>query len=61
MAEISRRRLADDDWAPTVPCTRCGKPVRLFFNGGELDQQECCGVVYRTEIMAVDLVIADRK
>lgn len=28
-------------------CLRCGKPVTLWWNGGELDNKQCsCGVGY---------------
>lgn len=38
-------------------CLRCGKPFHLFWNGGELDEVQCCGLRYRTECTQVDLVV----
>jgi hypothetical protein len=40
-----------------VNCLRCGTLLYLCFNGGELDSQECCGLVYTTECQRIDLVI----
>jgi hypothetical protein len=45
--------------AGDIACLRCGKSVHLFFNGGELDSAECCGLVYRTEHVRIDLVIEE--
>jgi hypothetical protein len=38
-------------------CIRCGKALYLFFNGGELDSVECCGLTYCTEVQQTDLVV----
>lgn len=43
----------------TIACLRCGKRIDLFFNGGELDRKACCGLVYRTEHVRIDLVIEE--
>lgn len=40
-----------------VSCTRCGKTLTLYYNGGELDEKHCCGLTYRTETQGIDLVI----
>lgn len=56
MAEIKRiEGFESGDY----PCIRCGKNVRLYSNGGELDSRVCCGITYRTECVQVDLVIED--
>lgn len=46
-----------DSWSGTFPCLHCGKQLVFFFNGGELEEETCCGHTYRTEIQRVDLVI----
>lgn len=38
-------------------CVVCGRRVRLWFNGGELDFTECCGLRYELEPVRVDLVV----
>lgn len=40
-----------------VVCIECGKVITLFYNGGELDQSECCGNIYRLESTQTDLVV----
>jgi hypothetical protein len=40
-------------------CLRCGQPVNLRYNGGALDTQVCCGLVYSTEHVQTDLVITE--
>lgn len=55
MGEIKRI----ENWSDgTIECLKCKKPIRLWWNGGELDQKECCGLMYRTEEVQVDLVIS---
>lgn len=44
-----------------VECIKCKNQLRLYFNGGELDQVECCGHVYATEHAAIDLVIYKKE
>lgn len=41
-----------------IECLKCGKKITLYFNGGELDGRECCGFVYETEHVQIDLVIS---
>jgi hypothetical protein len=40
-------------------CIKCGKVLHLWFNGGELDSVECCGLQYKTEAQQIDLVVYD--
>lgn len=56
MSEI--KRIADFE-SGDIDCILCGKTLRLYFNGGELDRKECCGLVYQTEYARIDLVISD--
>lgn len=57
MTEIKRIR----DWREgDIACLGCGKLIHLFFNGGELDRQDCCGFIYKTEDVQVDLVILQK-
>lgn len=42
------------------PCIRCGKAVTLYFNGGELDSSECCGLTYKTEATDYHLSILEK-
>lgn len=41
-------------------CVTCNKALYLYWNGGELDDVECCGKLYRTEHHEIDLVIYDK-
>ncbi|TET40180.1 MAG: hypothetical protein E3J66_07240 [Dehalococcoidia bacterium] len=39
-----------------VKCLNCGRNIKLWYNGGELDEEDCCGYRYYgrhtgTEIM----------
>lgn len=59
MSKVSRLPVFDF-YAPIhVTCPKCGKHHTLYFNGGELDKVECCGIVWCTEIKAVDLVMIE--
>ncbi|MCJ2530773.1 MAG: hypothetical protein LN413_00430 [Candidatus Thermoplasmatota archaeon] len=40
-----------------VKCLRCGRTFHLYFNGGELDREDCCGLTYETMHQQIDLVI----
>lgn len=44
-----------------VPCKGCGRTIRLFFNGGELDRKQCCGYEYETEATGYRLVIRNTR
>lgn len=47
--------MSDPDWfmedvgteGVAFPCPNCRRELRLWFNGGELDQVGCCGMLYR--------------
>lgn len=58
IGEIERiRNVPHEKWEG--PCRRCGKAVTLWFNGGELDSADCCGLTYRLTSERIDLVICD--
>ena len=40
-----------------IACMGCGRKLRLYFNGGELDEIVCCGYHYETVHTQIDLVI----
>lgn len=40
-----------------VACRVCGRKIELWYNGGELDWQLCCGFVYSIEIGRIDYVV----
>lgn len=40
-------------------CLTCGKAITLWYNGGELDQTECCGKVYELQGRGTDFVVRD--
>ncbi len=42
--ELHRAEVDTMTHKPT--CLRCGKEVTLFFNGGEGDRKDCCGLTY---------------
>lgn len=45
----------------TTPCLRCGRAIELYFNGGELDSGDCCGLEYNLESDVVDVVVRKRE
>lgn len=51
------REVIPDFRSGDIPCRECRKPVTLWFNGGELDRQECCGITYYTQATGYELVI----
>ena len=54
MKEIKRI----ENWeSGEIDCLKCGKSIRLMFNGGELDYSECCGLVYKQKHRQIDLVV----
>lgn len=57
MEEVARTENFD---AGDTPCIRCGNTLHLYYNGGELDSKECCGLIYRTEVQRVDLVVYEK-
>lgn len=56
MKEVEVGRVKDFSEG-NVRCIKCGREFLLFWNGGELDEERCCGATYRTEHQATDLVI----
>ena len=42
----------------TVACNGCGKELKMWFNGGEMDRQSCCGYTYETIAARYDLVVS---
>lgn len=56
MSEIKRVRDFEEG---DFNCIRCGKKMRFWFNGGELDKHYCCGLNYETVHGDIDLVITD--
>ena len=59
--EIKRISNWDNGSGGNVNCLKCGKLLTLYFNGGELDQLRCCGLVYYTIHTQIDLVIAEME
>lgn len=56
---MSERRVRAVDMSSCykTECVVCGKPIELYFNGGELDERQCCGVSYSLEAPTIDFVI----
>lgn len=49
-----------ENWSSgDINCLRCGEELHLFFNGGELDSVECCGLTYETQCQRIDLIISE--
>lgn len=57
MREVAR---TENFKAGDTACIRCGAALHLYFNGGELDSVQCCGLVYRTEVQRTDLVVYEK-
>ena len=57
MKEISRVENIEE-FPYKTNCTVCGNEVTLWYNGGELDYDECCGQVYELEIRQIDFVVS---
>ena len=58
--ELLRRPFPAEDEELT-PCLRCGKSVRLKFNGGELDRAECCDLIYETRASGYVLIVRKKN
>ena len=57
-----RELIRKTHWEEGDPeCLRCCEPVPLYFNGGELDRKECCGLIYQTEHVQIDLVVYEKE
>lgn len=41
-----------------IKCGKCGSEIHLWYNGGELDEDFCCGVIYQTKHVRTDLIIS---
>lgn len=54
---MSERKVVPDFSEGDVLCPVCGRCFHLYFNGGELDEDECCGLSFRTEATGYQLVI----
>jgi hypothetical protein len=54
-------RRIKDWWEGDIKCISCNKNIHLWYNGGELDEKECCGYEYRTVIQQIDLIISKIK
>jgi hypothetical protein len=58
-----KRRVADiqlDTWTYDTNCEVCGKPITLWYNGGELDYAECCDRRYELDAPQLDFVVRER-
>ena len=58
MKEISREIVFD--MPITKNCLKCGKEIVLYFNGGELDDTECCGLYYNLQHGEIYFVVQKR-
>ncbi len=58
------KKISDEvipiEGAHTLNCRNCGKNITLWFNGGELDREECCGFIYSLEHGEIHLVIYEK-
>ena len=74
VAELRGRRAAERpepelnevhriiDWdLEDIDCLRCGKKIKIDWNGGELDWKECCGLKYEPVHMRVDMTVTEIK
>ena len=50
-------RIEDVRYQPEVVCPRCGTHFSLCFHAGQMGQATCCGLLFRTVIARVDLVV----
>ena len=42
-------------------CRRCEKEIDLYFNGGELDSTNCCGLRYSLDAPQIDFVVEEER
>lgn len=56
MKELSRTPFDKGTYLITN-CLVCGKEIKLYSNGGELDQERCCGHVYALESPQTDFMV----
>lgn len=52
-------KIVVDDFPLKIECIECGKPFVLWFNGGELDSQSCCGLRYSLEHGEIFLTVSE--
>lgn len=58
ISDILREEVfMDDKTHINVECLICKNVLTLYFNGGELDRQDCCGRVYELQHARIDYVI----
>ena len=57
MHEIHRENDVAVDPVFRTNCLTCGEVVDLWYNGGELDWKECCGLFYRLEAPKINFVV----
>jgi hypothetical protein len=46
----------EDGPAEEIKCIKCGARIVLWYNGGELDWKDCCGVRYRGESKGYQII-----
>ena len=56
MTEIERIENVGCEAYQTT-CRKCGKEIWLYFNGGELDAEVCCGLRYILDTPQIDFVV----
>lgn len=60
---MRERRILNVDCYPsyTLQCPTCYRSIVLHYNGGELDEAECCRYEFRLDAPTVDLVVIDKS
>ncbi len=57
MSEIGRIKDVHVEGRYEFHCGGCDQLLWLWFNGGELDETECCGFRYTLESPTIDFVV----
>lgn len=55
--EIERKTVTNQDFPLEVTCPNCEREIVLYFNGGELDYNVCCGLRYELEHTRIDFIV----
>jgi hypothetical protein len=57
--EIKRIKDVQFDSCYETNCIKCNKKIELWWNGGELDFKNCCGLHYSLAHTKLDFVIEE--
>lgn len=57
MKEIYKANVEIENLPLEIKCKKCHENITLWFNGGELDEAECCGYKYSLQHEKIVFII----